>query len=788
MNSATRRPTHRGVSACTPSSLMVVSLRRGVALSLAILLQVIAGSLREFASEVRKANDETFQNLLACGIDKRDAIFLIHLDVSSPEEIVSKVGIVLVLVLVITDLERGGQLGSDPRVGWTCRPRSPSLSLTRFISLCLSLVRYQGKDELVKLLHAAYSVEGREPDIARLQAKAAKIIKAAEKALEPPSQQTTTIVAGEGGSHGSLRARSPGQQQTQSVAGIATAGGVGGRVNGGVSQEAQGGADAGVANAADAHPDAYPDATAKPAHPPAHQRIFDAIASGELMAIYMHASNLVDKKGRRSAETEMPKGLKPKPPEKIPIGIGFSWRSADEYVPLKGQSDAEAFVSRLKDALSRRATDAHIAMIGWHNQLGILEDLVGLELSQVMNVKLGAWILEPDRYETHVTNKFKKPNSSFGGKKRNRGEPKANQLKIRQTYQTASFETEAHEYCREILKLLDAEGTVDHYPDMVVVDDEGENAMDSIYTKITRKALRCMRSMLPTLRRTGLLRPLMETEMPICRIVGQIEERGCGFHQSWLHKVRRVVVGRGGGERGAQQRPVLHPTFPPHVLPPPASRISHSSPHVVVLQEHKHLLDVANQVSKRAAVVLQADTGESLAVDLAATSQLSTILYQRPYYALSPPEINKIRHKYHSTSKDALLELRLKHPTNRFIPLIGLYRSLQDLSSSMTTLGRFRDGDGKVGDERPDEHPDERPHAPTRSPSLTRSLPSLPWPSPASLARYERTFCRRALAPVALRPTSPTSSASRSARSSSSTTSWWTLRCASASSLRPRGG
>ena len=558
---------------------MVVSLRHDVAVSLAIPLQVIAGSLREFASEVRKANDETFQNLLACGIDKRDAIFLIHLDVSSPEEIVSKVGIVLVLVLVlvlvIIDLERGGQLGSDPRVGWTCRPRSPSLSLTRFISLCLSLVRYQGKDELVKLLHAAYSVEGREPDIARLQAKAAKIIKAAEKALEPPSQQTTTIVAGEGGSHGSLRARSPGQQQTQSVAGIATAGGVGGRVNGGVSQEAQGGADAGVANAADAHPDA----TAKPAHPPAHQRIFDAIASGELMAIYMHASNLVDKKGRRSAETEMPKGLKPKPPEKIPIGIGFSWRSADEYVPLKGQSDAEAFVSRLKDALSRRATDAHIAMIGWHNQLGILEDLVGLELSQVMNVKLGAWILEPDRYETHVTNKFKKPNSSFGGKKRNRGEPKANQLKIRQTYQTASFETEAHEYCREILKLLDAEGTVDHYPDMVVVDDEGENAMDSIYTKITRKALRCMRSMLPTLRRTGLLRPLMETEMPICRIVGQIEERGCGFHQSWLHKVRRVVVGRGGVggngdyEWGGRERssdpstPRSHPTCYPH-LPP----------------------------------------------------------------------------------------------------------------------------------------------------------------------------------------------------------------------------
>jgi len=457
----------------------------------------------------------------------------------------------------------GGELGSDPRVGWSCRPSfsfSISHSFHLPLSLSLSLSRYQGKDELVKLLHAAYSVEGREPDVARLQAKAAKIIKAAEKALEPPSQQTKSLVAGEGGSHGSLRARSPGQQQTQSVAGIATAGGVGGRVNGGVSQEAQGGTDAGVANAADANPDA----TAKPAHPPAHQRIFDAIASGELMAIYMHASNLVDKKGRRSAETEMPKGLKPKPPEKIPIGIGFSWRSADEYVPLKGQSDAEAFISRLKDALSRRATDAHIAMLGWHNQLGILEDLVGLELSQVMNVKLGAWILEPDRYETHVTNKFKKPSSSFGGKKRNRGEPKANQLKIRQTYQTASFETEAHEYCREILKLLDAEGTVDHYPDMVVVDDEGENAMDSIYTKITRKALRCMRSMLPTLRRTGLLRPLMETEMQICRIVGQIEERGCGFHQSWLHKVRRV--GRGGVGTGKRSDP-----FPPHVFAPRAN-------------------------------------------------------------------------------------------------------------------------------------------------------------------------------------------------------------------------
>ena len=139
VNSATRRPTHRGVSACTPSSLMIVSLRRDVAVSLAIPLQVIAGSLREFASEVRKANDETFQNLLACGIDKRDAIFLIHLDVSSPEEIVSKVGIALVLVLVITDLERGGWgAGQRPEGGVELSPLVLLLYLSLFSSPSVS--------------------------------------------------------------------------------------------------------------------------------------------------------------------------------------------------------------------------------------------------------------------------------------------------------------------------------------------------------------------------------------------------------------------------------------------------------------------------------------------------------------------------------------------------------------------------------------------------------------------------------------------------------------------------
>lgn len=42
------------------------------------------------------------------------------------------------------------------------------------------------------------------------------------------------------------------------------------------------------------------------------------------------------------------------------------------------------------------------------------------------------------------------------------------------------------------------------------------------------------------------------------------------------------------------------------------------------------------------------------------------------------------------------MELRNKYPNNRFIPLISLYRSLQDLSSTITTLGRFKDGDGKI--------------------------------------------------------------------------------------------
>jgi len=144
------------------------------------------------------------------------------------------------------------------------------------------------------------------------------------------------------------------------------------------------------------------------------------------------------------------------------------------------------------------------------------------------------WILEPDRYEMLVTNKFKMPSSSFGGKKRARAERKTNRINVRNTIQSASFETEAHEYCREILKLLDSAGTLEHYPQLRVDIGEGTEEPSSIHLKIAMRALRCLSSMMPVLRSSGLLRPLIETEMPICRIIGTIEQRGVGFRQTWL--------------------------------------------------------------------------------------------------------------------------------------------------------------------------------------------------------------------------------------------------------------
>lgn len=576
---------------------------------------VIAGSLREFASEVRKTNDESFLTLLECGIEKIDAIHLVNLDVTSPEMIVEK-----------------------------------------------------GKDELVRLLNNAYAVEGRDVDTHRLQAKVAKLISSAEKFIAGPSQPSDvlavagpsrplasnakTVVADTGG------AASP--------AGPAAASGLLGTSN--VPQEsgerehlqdreeradlAQGNVgQVSVATICSAPNPVDGNVAARAAIDPISTRwqsIFDSIASGELLAIYMHASNLVDKKGRRTPETEMPKGRKPKPAERMPLGMGFSWRGRNEYVLLKGEAHTDEFVSQLKGALSRRATTAYIAMIGWHNQIGVLEELVGLELVQIIDIKLGMWVLEPDRYEIHVTNKFKKPNSSFGGKKRTRGERKTNRINIRNTIQAASFETEAHEYCREILKLLDSPGTLEHYPHLRVDNGQGIEEPSSIHLKISMRALRCLNSIIPTLKASGLLRPLIETEMPICRIIGTIEQRGVGFRQTWLY------------------------------------------------DENRRLLETQSQVSRQASLVLQSDTGVPKAVDLASTNDLSTILYSRPYYAFPHPEINRIRNKLNSTSKDALLELRNKYPGNEFLKLISLYRSLADLSSTIVTLGRFKDGDGKL--------------------------------------------------------------------------------------------
>ena len=577
---------------------------------------VIAGSLREFASEVRKTNDESFLALLECGIEKTDAIHLVNLDVTSPELIVDK-----------------------------------------------------GKDELVRLLNNAYAVEGRDVDTHRLQAKVAKLIASAERYISGPSQRSGGL--GETGPSGPLASNAKTDSGVGNPSGAAgsagpAAGAVGGNID--VSQETRGRqhsqaregdtgtgrgdvARVSVANSgrdrspADGNAAGSVGAAAIPA---TWQFIFDAIGSEDLVAIYMHASNLVDKKGRRTPETEMPKSRKPKRVERMPIGIAFSWKERDEYVLLKGQGHADEFVSRLKSALSRRATTAYIAMIGWHNQIGVLEELVGLDLVQIIDVKLGMWVLEPDRYETQVTNKFKKPNSSFGGKKRNRGERKTNRLNIRNTVQAASFETEAHEYCREILKLLDSAGTLEHYPDLRVDNDGAAGEPSSVHLKISKRALACLSSMLPTLEANGLLRPLIETEMPICRIIGTIEQRGVGFRQTWLYDVNRLM------------------------------------------------LETQSQVSRRASTVLQSDTGVSKAVDLASTNELGTLLYSRPYYAFPPPEINRIRNKFTSTSKDALLELTNKHPNNKFLPLISLYRSLADLSSTIITLGRFKDGDGKL--------------------------------------------------------------------------------------------
>ena len=568
---------------------------------------VIAGSLREFASEVRNTNDESFLRLLECGVEKLDAAHLANLEVTSPELIVEK-----------------------------------------------------GKDELVRLLNSAYAVEGRDVDTHRLQAKVAKLIASAQSFIAVSSKDSDggakkTPVVEEGAT--ASPTWPPGSTLATGVrANAAASRGAEPRRNAQAPDEkadiAHG--DAGRASLADIGGDLDPaggdgagNAGIAP-DPSTWQSIFDTIASGELLAIYMHASNLVDKKGRRTPETEMPKGRRPKPAEILPLGISFSWNGANEYVALKGQSRADAFISQFKAALSRRATTAYIAMIGWHNQIGVLEELVGLELAQIIDIKLGMWILEPDRYEMLVTNKFKMPSSSFGGKKRARAERKTNRINVRNTIQSASFETEAHEYCREILKLLDSAGTLEHYPQLRVDIGEGTEEPSSIHLKIAMRALRCLSSMMPVLRSSGLLRPLIETEMPICRIIGTIEQRGVGFRQTWLY------------------------------------------------DENRRLLEIQSQISKRASVVLQADTGVSKAVDLASTNELGTILYSRPYYAFPHPEINRIRNKLTSTSKDALLELRNEHPDNEFLKLILLYRSVADLTSTMVTLGRFKDGDGKL--------------------------------------------------------------------------------------------
>lgn len=285
-----------------------------------------------------------------------------------------------------------------------------------------------------------------------------------------------------------------------------------------------------------------------------YSKIFEVIESGAHVGIYLSVENekknSVDKQQNARMPAAPSKRQKKSPTgedknathESTVRGIAVSWEGGHDYIRFHGKDDRtrDAIAQHLSSSLAMRGKfhkDALIASFKWKDISLKLDQLlskymnasVKTALLRVVDVRLGAWMLDPDAavvadglsHFSRYAKTSKRAKISLG---------------------VSTNITIAYQHCRDVHEYVCSQQMKEKYsqigPDLHFQTDSST----PVVLQISVMSLAILVKILPPLVSSKLLDPLLRMDMPICRILGAMEERGIGVDVEMLNSQYGTLV------------------------------------------------------------------------------------------------------------------------------------------------------------------------------------------------------------------------------------------------------
>lgn len=284
-----------------------------------------------------------------------------------------------------------------------------------------------------------------------------------------------------------------------------------------------------------------------------YPKVYEAIMSGKLLGIYLNiehhevSKNAVAKMPNNPAKKKL-KSSAPSPMSKtLPLGMAFSWEGGDEYIRFEGQdqSETDCIIRQLAESFRCRNNiqkKQYIAVIDWKRQYPFMKDMfqdyesdVEMACSSAIDIVIGAWMLDTDGFDKHVEQSCRP-----GG----RYQPKFTKS-TRSSLNVASDAGYLYKVAKSVLDFLNSSDIEKYYKeDRATLSDQTkwQGIKQSLQTTISSMSLFCLEKILSLMKYHKLLSTLVDIEMPICRILGNMELQGLGFDQSFLMELKPLLI------------------------------------------------------------------------------------------------------------------------------------------------------------------------------------------------------------------------------------------------------
>lgn len=286
-----------------------------------------------------------------------------------------------------------------------------------------------------------------------------------------------------------------------------------------------------------------------------YSKIFEVIKSGANVGIYLSVENEKNNAIDQQQNARMP-AAPSKRRKKAPIGegknpihestvrgIAVSWEGGYDYIRFHGKDELtrDAIAQHLCLSLAMRGefhSDSLIASFKWKDITLKLDQFlskymnasVKLALSRVVDVRLGAWMLDPDAAVV-----------ADGLSHFSRYAKTSKRAKISLGVSTSL--TIAYQHCRDVHEYVCSEQMTEKHSQMGPdLQFETDSSTYGVISQISNMSLAILVKILPPLLSSKLLDPLLLMDMPICRILGAMEERGIGVDVEMLNSQYGTLV------------------------------------------------------------------------------------------------------------------------------------------------------------------------------------------------------------------------------------------------------